>query len=728
MLRIILIFGIAICSVLNADDAVFDPASVRSKDCESKGNCGYIPLNQDQIRSIPKLSRAFTRSVRSLPASVDLSGKMPPVGSQGTQSSCVAWATAYAMKSYQEKVERDWNYDSPVTGGSGEKVFSPAFIYNQINGGYDQGSRISDALQVMISKGAAPWKYMPYTDTDYRKQPSAQAFQEAAKFKGKELRYIQDDDIDSVKAELSSGNPVVFGIPIDDGFYRLKNQVYDRHSGKNYGGHAMTLVGYDDNKVSPAGDRGAFKIINSWGTGWGDRGYGWISYRMFVTLGPNPMVLYDIKTDKPADNQVDNDIKLQNPASVQASNGTYRDRVILSWDAVPGVSAYAVFRKDPSAGDDFESLKVVSKNTGYTDTSVIPDRMYIYKVVSYLSKDVSSDIETAPEASGYAKSEQILLVPEKVTGLLGSLKLTNGTAAVHLQWNSVGNASSYEVVRWDGKKWNAISQARSNSFSDSSPTIGRQNYYCVRARNSQGAGKWSDMFHISAGGDNVPAVPAGLSASMSFPGKIELRWSSVPGASLYVIKRFNYADRTMKEIRTKTAEHTDTDSLIPGAYFSYTVCAGNSAGYSEYTPWVFGKASLNKEPDIQDIADEISSLLSRKVKKIDPNAKTRFTRNLNLSKDDPSEFFAGEWKGKFWDGGKNTQEFSIKVSFEGKKFTAEFRHDSTVKKITGTTVQNANFLETEGFRMKKVMDKVVKVSIHSHSIYPKDLELSFTKD
>ncbi len=36
-------------------------------------------------------------------------------------------------------------------------------------------------------------------------------------------------------------------------------------------GHAVCLVGYDDNK-------NAFKFINSWGTSWGIDGYGWISY------------------------------------------------------------------------------------------------------------------------------------------------------------------------------------------------------------------------------------------------------------------------------------------------------------------------------------------------------------------------------------------------------------------------------------------------------------------
>jgi C1A family cysteine protease len=48
-------------------------------------------------------------------------------------------------------------------------------------------------------------------------------------------------------------------------------------------GHAVVAVGYDDNlqitnTVSSNTTKGAFLIRNSWGTGWGDAGYGWMPY------------------------------------------------------------------------------------------------------------------------------------------------------------------------------------------------------------------------------------------------------------------------------------------------------------------------------------------------------------------------------------------------------------------------------------------------------------------
>ena len=42
------------------------------------------------------------------------------------------------------------------------------------------------------------------------------------------------------------------------------------------GGHALSLIGYDDNK-----EGGCFEIINSWGKEWGDKGRIWVKYSDF---------------------------------------------------------------------------------------------------------------------------------------------------------------------------------------------------------------------------------------------------------------------------------------------------------------------------------------------------------------------------------------------------------------------------------------------------------------
>ncbi|NTV92425.1 MAG: cysteine protease, partial [Chlorobiaceae bacterium] len=48
-------------------------------------------------------------------------------------------------------------------------------------------------------------------------------------------------------------------------------------------GHAIMVVGYDDEKKvvntnCAKATTGALLIRNSWGTGWGEEGYGWLPY------------------------------------------------------------------------------------------------------------------------------------------------------------------------------------------------------------------------------------------------------------------------------------------------------------------------------------------------------------------------------------------------------------------------------------------------------------------
>ncbi len=216
------------------------------------------------------------------PPSVDLSPNFPVPGDQGRQSSCVGWATGYALKSYQEKVEIGWSLNTA------DHLFSPAFIYNQINRGQDRGSFIHEALQLIVDKGAAPLSLMGYSQTDFTAPPSAQALEAALKFKGKEWRRVNDTS--QMKAALVNRKPVVVGIGVFQSLYQLTgdNPVYNTKTGAADGGHAVTIVGYDDNRYG-----GAFKIINSWGQGWGDGGYFWIPYSFAPEIISQAYVLDD---------------------------------------------------------------------------------------------------------------------------------------------------------------------------------------------------------------------------------------------------------------------------------------------------------------------------------------------------------------------------------------------------------------------------------------------------
>jgi C1A family cysteine protease len=231
-------------------------------------------------RTIPWITEAKIKKKRELRASVDHSANMPPVRSQGSQGSCNAWAFGYYYKTYQEWREHGWDVTLP------EHQFSPSFIFNQVNGGIDGGVFISDVLKMLLDHGCATLADCPYNAGDFLSWPSDTAYSNAISFRCDSAKWIYCGDtagISALKSHIAGGDNAVLSVEIWDNFLYIDyfNNVYcvaDIGPTFEYqGGHAVCIVGFDDDLMTNDG-KGAFKFVNSWGTNWGDWGYGWISY------------------------------------------------------------------------------------------------------------------------------------------------------------------------------------------------------------------------------------------------------------------------------------------------------------------------------------------------------------------------------------------------------------------------------------------------------------------
>lgn len=245
------------------------------------------------------LASAKMRGV--LPEKVDLSKHFPRPGDQGRQNSCVGWAVAYSLKGYLEKRERKW------PGTTTNQLFSPAYIYNQINDGVDEGSNIMRALDLMMREGVSTLADFPYSDRDYTSQPTARVKDRAKPFAIASFRRLpttwrnaEADTVGQARNHLADGFPIVIGMLVGKPFIAHRgprgseNYVGPQNSDKE-GGHAMCVVGYDDS-------RNAFKLINSWGTDWGTNGYGWVSYETFKRKVREAYVVQDVIVYRPEPN------------------------------------------------------------------------------------------------------------------------------------------------------------------------------------------------------------------------------------------------------------------------------------------------------------------------------------------------------------------------------------------------------------------------------------------
>ncbi|MCX6841741.1 MAG: hypothetical protein NTX53_05615 [candidate division WOR-3 bacterium] len=218
------------------------------------------------------------RPAGSVLSSGDLSSQMPPVGDQGQQGSCTAWAVGYYQKTHYEWREYHWN-DSLTS-----HEFSAAFVYNQVNGGTDQGAGFAEAYSLISSQGCATVADCPYNQGDYTTWPSESAYARAIPHRGGASHFFSMTDsvgINMARARIDSGYTTVLGISVYSNFdniasFGYKYCVADTYGG-NRGGHAVTIVGYNDTITTHDGP-GAFRMVNSWGTGWGQAGYWWMSY------------------------------------------------------------------------------------------------------------------------------------------------------------------------------------------------------------------------------------------------------------------------------------------------------------------------------------------------------------------------------------------------------------------------------------------------------------------
>lgn len=237
---------------------------------------GYLSPQQFEKANIyESLSDDTTKN--PLPEAANLQKYAPPVGDQGHQGSCVAWSSAYAARTIEEAAR---------TGADpGSLRFSPAFLYNQIGLDNCDGSYIEKAMEFMTQSGSVPYDQFPYDDQDCSKQPDQQLLDEARQYKMRGFNRLTPGDrnnaidLHAIKENISQGAPVVIGMQVGGSYMQpmmgkdLWEPTQEDRSMLGFGGHAQCVVGYDDRKYG-----GAFLLMNSWGSQWGNNGFAWVRY------------------------------------------------------------------------------------------------------------------------------------------------------------------------------------------------------------------------------------------------------------------------------------------------------------------------------------------------------------------------------------------------------------------------------------------------------------------
>jgi hypothetical protein len=228
-------------------------------------------------RLFKNLSKSqLSKYFKLLPKRIDHTPNMTLVKDQGRLGSCVAFATV-ALKEWQEwqeylrlKDEKKINANSNRFNDLSEQwVYHKAKEIDNIEG---EGTTIRAALLVLKKFGVPPEKSWTYND---RKKGAPLSNSEDLANCTRIGNFYRFQKLHHLKLALLH-TPVPVGVITTESFFRTKTGIIEddvRHRGK-HGGHAICVVGYDDNSK-------LVKFKNSWSDCWGDDGYGYLTYDYF---------------------------------------------------------------------------------------------------------------------------------------------------------------------------------------------------------------------------------------------------------------------------------------------------------------------------------------------------------------------------------------------------------------------------------------------------------------
>jgi hypothetical protein len=225
----------------------------------------------------------------SLPPSYSMR-KWAPTPDNQDGNSCVGWAMSYAAMSisYNKSLNITNEYMKDLL------AFDPVFTYAlgkiESDTNCEESIFFPIAIQQMLRYGCKR-KIMPPLFLECNESVFEKTAEFAFPFTPEEIYAVNiekaktpAEKIKLIKTILAAGAPMPFGMdatqsmmgdgesnPITGGLWKPVG------GDESMGGHAMCLIGYSDTRFG-----GAFEIMNSWGTEYGESGFFWIKYSDFI--------------------------------------------------------------------------------------------------------------------------------------------------------------------------------------------------------------------------------------------------------------------------------------------------------------------------------------------------------------------------------------------------------------------------------------------------------------
>ena len=431
--------------------------------------------------------------------------------------------------------------------------------------------------------------------------------------------------------------------------YYDDNQYYDYSTNSYYStvsdntNHAISVVGWDDDKVTNSSNKGAWLVRNSWGSDeYSHFGYFWMSYdepsiydRVYALdcvsdTGSSDDDFYDhnYQYDLSAYSQYGwiGDGKSSTIANIFTATGTQLLKAVGVETQNPNINYTVNIYTDIANSSNPESGTLVRTQTGsFTyqgfHTIKMDNPLTLTKgekfsvVIKLESMDgksgayyvMESNYNLGNAASWYCGAEKgqsfiygngwndtferwggnvrIKAYTDDVQiqkpSAPSGLTVSNTIASLTLKWNAVTDATGYEIYRagTDGK-YSKITTVTSTSYVDTNVKNNTQYSYRIKAYNAAGASAFSTAASLKKTQISVSNLKADANGS-----KVQLSWTGgVTGAEGYVIYRRTEGG-SYDEIG-RTSGNTYSNTIIAGIKYYYAVAVYSGSRTEDKCPEV----------------------------------------------------------------------------------------------------------------------------------------------
>jgi C1A family cysteine protease len=221
----------------------------------------------------------------TLPVAADLKGWCSEIEDQRDLGSCTAHA-GVGLVEYYERRAFGRHIDA-------SRLFLYKTTRNLLHWTGDTGAFLRSTMGALALFGLPPEEYWEYDVARFDEEPSSFLYSFGQNYRA--IAYYRLDPsgtlpyvlLDRIKRHLAAGLPSMFGFTVFSSYVQAGSTgkiPFPVPGDSVVGGHAVMAVGYDNDLLIKNADpraqatTGALKIRNSWGTGWGDAGYGWLPY------------------------------------------------------------------------------------------------------------------------------------------------------------------------------------------------------------------------------------------------------------------------------------------------------------------------------------------------------------------------------------------------------------------------------------------------------------------